>query len=384
MKLNTIVEHDQSGLEMVLDAMKELLEEKFIEGIKNRHHTLFDITQMKEMIGIYQHRMNLEANAVAKFSETFIGSFATQNNKCFNTAEVLFGKIRKTIASLKEIFFRTSAIDRTQLPEGSEVPSVFDRSPIGHGQYQADVFGMDSYPQEVKELYKALETLFTTATTTLALCHRMIEEEVETRNDIVQLRQIYNESCNELLETVSAASRFMSSTEQLPDNKLEELREKSGSDENEKFLKSGYHSFDKKVMTEFLIIKTVKQAHNDGLTEQEAFFWKNDHDKAMLVRKVIENFDKVKDVRGQAESLSSRVLVEFLKWCGVRECLEIQLYKTYFVPKYSTCGSLKPLGWNTISGARKELKEAGATDESLAHDFEQRLGEILPAKDSVA
>ena len=384
MILKTVVEHDKSGLEMVLDAMNELLEEKFVEGIKNKHRTLYEIKQMTELLGIYQHRINIKSNAVSKFAETFIRSFATPNNRCFNTTEELFTKIKSTIASLKDVFYKTSATDRTQLPEGVEVPTVFERSPLGHGNYTADVFGLSSYPKEVQDLYNALETMFSSATSTLALCHMMIEQEDTTRNDIVQLRQIYKESCNKMLEAVNAATAFITSSQELPENEMEKLREKAGSEDNEKFLKSGYHNYDKKIMTQYLIIKTVKQARNEGLTEQEAFFWRKNHKKALLVRKVIDNFDKIKDVEGQKGSLSSRVLVEFLKWCGVNESIETQLYKYYFQPKYSTKGKFKPIGWNTISGRRKELIDLGATGESLAKDFEKRLENVLTLQELAA
>ena len=210
----------------------------------------------------------------------------------------------------------------------------------------------------------------------LALCHEMIVKEEETRNDIVQLRQIYKESCEELLGAVKAASAFMVSTQELPENELEELREKAGSDEDERFLKRGYHSCDKAVLTQYLIIKTIKQARNEGLSDIEAYYWRKNHAKALKVRKVVEHFDEVANVKGQADSLSSIVLVEFLKWCGVPESQETQLYAKYFVPKYSLKGKYKPLGWNTISGKRKELKEMGDTDEKLANDFQQRLSAI--------
>lgn len=369
----TIVEHDKSGLEMVLDAMDDLLEEKFIEGIKNKHHNTYEIEQTTEMVGIYQHRVNIEAKALTRFSERFIRSYATENNKCFNTAEVLFKKIRSTIASLKKVFYKTTPVDYTQLPEGVEPPTVYKKSPLGHGDYTPDVFGMESFPKEVKNLYHAIDTLFSTSSVMLALCHEMIEKEEETRNDIVQLRQIYKESCEELLGAVKAASEFMVSTQELPENELEQLREKAGSDEDERFLKRGYHTCDKGVLTQYLIIKTIKQARNEGLTEIEAYYWRKNHDKALKVRRLVDKFDLIDDVKGQANSLSSMVIVEFLKWCGVPESQEKQLYLRYFVPKYIVNGKYKPLGWNTISGKRKELKEMGDTDEKLANDFLRRL-----------
>lgn len=371
----TIVEHDKAGLEMVLDAMDELLEEKFIEGVKSKHRNTYEIEQTTEMVKIYQHRVNIEAKALTRFSEKFIRSFATDNNKCFNTAETLFKKIRSTIASLKKVFYKTTPVDYTQLPIDVESPSVFDKSPLGHGDYTPDVFGIDSFPKEVQELYHAIETLFSISSVMLALCHEMIEKEEETRNDIVQLRQIYKESCEELLGAVKAASAFMVSTQEMPDNELEELRKKAGSDEDERFLKRGYHTCDKEVMTQYLIIKTINKARNEGLTEIEAYYWRKNHDKALEVRKVVENFDKINGVKGQANSLSSMVMVEFLKWCNVPESQETQLYSKYFLPKYSAKGTYKPLGWNTISGKRKELKELGDSNEKLANDFLQRLAD---------
>ena len=380
---NTIVEKDTSGLEMVLEALKNLLEERFIEGIRSKRRSLYEIGQMAELVQMYQHRVNIEAKAVSKFSENFIRSFATTNNKCFDTASVLFGKIRSTIKGLKDVFHKTTPIDRRRLPEGVEAPSVFDKSPLGHGEYTPDAFGLESFPKEVQDLYHAIDTLFSTSTAVLALCHLMIEEEAKTRNDIVQLRQIYKESCDELLGAVKAASAFIVSTEELPENELEERRKKAGLD-TDKFLREGYHSVHKDVLTQYLVIKTIREARSKGLTDIEAFFWRDCPDKVMKVREVIEKFDKIKDVKGQGNSLSSMVLVEFLKWCGVSESKETQLYKQYFIPNYSAKGKLKPLGWNTISGKRKEMKELGDSDEKLANDFEKRLSDSSSSEEGNA
>lgn len=363
---------------MVLDAMDELLQEKFIEGVKSKHRTIYEVKQTLEKVQEYQHRVNIEANALTRFSENFIRSFATSNNKCFDTAEVLFRKIRSTIASLKAVFSKTSPITYTQLPSGVEVPSVFYMSPLGHGSYTPDMFRLESFPKEVQDLYYAIETLFATSTTMLGLCHQMIKNEEEVRNDIVQLRQIYKESCNELLVAVKTAMAFITVNQELPKNELEERRQKIGSDNDERFLQPSYHSVDKSELAQFIVIKTVKQGRNKGLTDQEAFFWRENHEKGLKVRKVIENFDSINGVQGQANSLSSMMMVEFLKWCGVPESLEKQLYTEYFVPTYSTKGKYKPLGWNTISGKRKDVKEMGDTDEKLAGDFEKRLAESFP------
>ena len=48
MKFSTIVEHDDSGLLMVLDALDELREDRFIEGIRSKQRSHYEIMQMTE------------------------------------------------------------------------------------------------------------------------------------------------------------------------------------------------------------------------------------------------------------------------------------------------------------------------------------------------
>lgn len=379
----TVVEHDTSGLEMVLNALDELTEERFVEGVIARRYDEDDVKKMTEMVKIYQGRVNIESIALTRFSNRFIRQFATNNNNCFKTSELLFKKIRSTLAGLKKVFHKTTPIDRRTLPEGTEVPSVFDKSSLVNKEFTPDLYGLDSYPSYVYDFYKSIETLFASSASMLALCQMMIVQEEETRKDVVLLRQIYQESCDELTSTVKMASKFQLSNQELPENELDELKRRTGSDE-EKFLKLAYHSYNKEVLTQYLIIKMIRQARNQGLTDLEAFFWHKNTNKGLLVRKVIENFDLVIDVEGNGGKLSPRAIVEFLKWCGVNEALEKQLYKNHFLPHYLAKGKLKPIAWTTISGLRKDIKDDKISDSKLARIFAARLTNILTPEELAA
>lgn len=377
MRYNTIVEHDQSGIEMVLAAMNNLLQERFIEGIRTKHRTLEEIEETTELIYMYQHRMNIEQRRLTEFSKVFIRQYATENNKCFSTGEVMFKKLRSTMKSLKDIFHKTTNIDRRQLPEGVSAPSVFEKSPIANGDYSPDIFGMESFPEQVKNLYLAIDQLFNTAGSMLILCGEMIKAEEETRNDIDRVRQIYKESCDEMMAAVRAATTFISPSQDFPENAMERQRVTIGVKNEDEFLKQAYHIYNKEVMTQFLIIRALREARNDGLIGREPDFWLKNHRKALKVRKVIENYDSVSHAEGQKGKLCSYTIVEFLKWCEVSEERESELYKEHFIPNYQKYGKLKPLGWNTISGQRKYLKAQGETNKSLAEKFEKNLDQIL-------
>ena len=376
---STIVDKDESGLEMVLDALDKLNEERFIEGIRYRLRDAYEIGQVTEHLMSFQCRLNMEYRALTRFSENFIRLFATPNNKCFDTAQTLFNRIRSTLARVKDVFKEMTAIDRTQLPAGMEAPSVFEKSALASDSTQLELFGLDSFPQEARDLYSVIDTLFTTASMALTLCHQMIEKEKEVRNDPVLAKQSYDATFNEILGSVKGLTKYIRPSQEWEETEMDKSWQNTK--EEGKFCQKWYHVPDDKQLTLFVIRRDFEQAQNEGLTKEERFFWKGNTEKALRVRHVIEHFEEVEGVEGQKGKLSSKVIVEFLKWCGVVKSQEMQLYKEYFVPTYLASHPkkhLKPIGWSTIDGERKKWKDNNRSDESMAAMFESRLIAIFP------
>ena len=382
MVVTTIVENDLSGLERVIAALEKLTKERYIEGIRCRHRDMYDVEQQMEQVKKYQSRVNQEGNALVRFSVDFIRLFATDNNKCFETAKKLFGKLSSTLAGLKKEFKWATPIDRRQLPDGVEAPSVWDTSALCANEFTPDVFGLESYPPAVGDLYNALETLFVSAAQNLALSIQMINHEAEVRDDIIQLRQIFKSSCDELSQTIGYITQYTSNNQELPRSEMEERQNNAKSFDD--FLKSEYHRHDKKAMVLFLVNRTLREARRGGLTDLEAFFWGKNPEKALQVRQVVENFDRIPDVEGQKGKYSSKVVVEFLKWCGVPESQQKKLYNEYFCPKIIASGKLKPLGWSTIWTERKKDGDMQISDSRLVMRFENKISDILPPKEVTA
>ena len=269
---------------------------------------------------------------------------------------------------------------RRQLPEGVEAPSVFEKSALSTNEFTPDMFGLESYPAPVGELYNALETLFVSTTSNLALCHLMIGLEAEVREDPVQLRQIFESSCEELSHTIGYITQYVNPDQELPRSEMEESCQMKSFDV---FLKDEYHRRDRREMILFVANKIRREARRGGLTDLEAFFWRKNHEKALQVRRVVENFDSISGVEGQGGKYSSKVIVEFLKWCGVPESQEKKLYNEYFCPKIIASGKFKPLGWNAIWTERKKMADSGSSDSKLSIRFENKISDIL-AQEEVA
>ena len=370
MRYSTIVEKDDKTLLEIIDMLEQFEKERFIAGLQMRHYSTFQIEQTLDMVRSYQSRLNMEARALSNFSESFIRQFATDNNKCFKEAQRYFNRIRSTLCALKKVFQMTCQKSMAQLPEGKEHPSVFERSPLGKGAYMVDMYGLASYDDAVQQLYHEMETLLTTATATLALCHQMIENEKMIREDAELLKSIYHNSCQQLMGSVREYAGMMEAPDQLPETDLNKRRRKARSMDD--FLRAEYHNVPKQEFKKYVWLEAVRQGRNDGLTEEETFLWPNNHEKVQAVRWAIENFDMM-DVEGQLGKLNSVSMVYFLKWCGVEKAKEKRLYQ-YFCDTYK--GKFHPLVWSSISKERKEQHERGITDRGAAATF-QRMLEVV-------
>ena len=371
MRYSTIVEKDDKTLLEIIAALEQFEQDRFIAGIQARHYTKYDIEQALDMVNTYQSRMNIEARSLVRFSETFIQQFATDNNKCFETAERYFNRIRSTLCAIKKVFQKTTPRSMVQLPEGTQQPTVFERSSLSYGACVMDMWGLSSYDDCVQELYSRLETLMTTAAASLALCHQMIENEEKIRQDVHQLKNIYNESCEQLMSSVREFADFLGAVQQMPETELSERRKKSRS--MDEFLKNEYHNVPKKEFKKYVFLEVMRKGRNEGLTEEETYLFHDDREKVIMVRKAIEHFDEM-NVEGQLGKLDSTQIVYFLKWCAVEKKKEKRLYQ-YFCDNYK--GRYKLLVWSAVSKERKDQHDCGITDRGAADSFRQMM-ENLP------
>ena len=370
MRYSTIVEKDDKTLVEIIKALEQFEQDRFIAGIQARHYTKYDIEQALDMVTSYQSRMNVEARSLVRFSETFIQQFATDNNKCFETAQRYFNRIRSTLCAIKKVFQKTTPRSMVQLPEDKQQPTVFERSPLSYGACVIDMWGLASYDECVQTLYHKLETLLTTATTTLALCHQMIENEETIRQDTQQLKSIYRESCEQLMDSVREFAGFLGTVQQLPETELNRRRQKARS--MDEFLKKEYHNVAKQEFKKYVFLEAMRQGKNEGLTEEETYLFHDDYEKVRQVRWAIEHFDEM-DVEGQQGKLDSTRIVYFLKWCGVGQAKEKRLYK-YFCDTYK--GHYSLLVWSAISKERKDQRDGGITDRGAAACFQQMVDEL--------
>ena len=373
MKYKTIVDKNESSLLLIIKAAESFNAGGFLESLRKRNLSTYEIEQLTDEVREYQLKMNREVKALVRFSETFLSSYATENNRCFETAERLFNHIRSTISAARKLLRKTCPRRMGRQPEGKERPLFYLRSTLTMGTHTGDLFGIESFEASVQTLFENMTTFFSTVINTLALCHSMIVSESEIRQDADRCMSIYNDTCARLMDEVRQMSRWLESVRQLPESQL--LKRKNQARSEKSFARENYHQYTPAELKQMLVLEMVKKGHNDGLTDEEALFWPDDHDQALRVRRVIPLFDKL-GAEGMKGKMDSGVIIEFLKWCKVESKLEKQLYQ-YFCQAYKEqCGRLQTLGWSSVCQVRKDRREQQISDEEQAESFERRLAAI--------
>ena len=107
MVFNTIVEKDESTLKFLLQKAEEYKEERLLYSISIRRFTVIEIEMMTADIKESLARMSKEYISLLNFAAFFNKQYATNNNKCFDTAYYLFNRMNSTIACTKKIYKKT-------------------------------------------------------------------------------------------------------------------------------------------------------------------------------------------------------------------------------------------------------------------------------------
>ena len=86
MKYKTIVDKNEGSLLQIIKAAESFNAGGFLESLRKRNLSTYEIEQLTDEVREYQLKMNREVKALVRFSETFLSSYATENNRCFETA----------------------------------------------------------------------------------------------------------------------------------------------------------------------------------------------------------------------------------------------------------------------------------------------------------
>lgn len=388
MLYSTIVDKNEQGLLMIIEAAEKFEQGKYLNAIYDCRLKKDEVLSVTEYVKEYKAKLSKENLALAKFALTFNSEYATENNKCFDVAETLFIKIRSTISGSKRIYKKFCRTVRKRTPSfAPQRPSVFKRSELVNDYYSGQMFGIETYDECVQRLYEQLEDFFYELVKSLAFCRTIIKEENSIRNTPERCMHIYHECYDKMVSNSRMMVRLFKESKILPHSEIEERGNKAGSLRD--FICNNYHMCDPSQFQMHVVASELRKDSN--MTDEEKILFGADNtEMAEKARLVIQHFDELENNAHKGkhkDKHSAYCVASFMLWCGIGNTQDekVKLFvEEYFNKTYR--GEYPPVKTNAVNSAKNTLLHKSTEsnlDNELFHTKIDSLVKQYAQKDNI-
>ena len=369
----TNIEKSKEGLLQILEVIKNYEkdgEARFIAGIQSRNFSEYKIQQL---ICIVRERQNMSRRELLRLSEialTYNKLWATDDNNCFRDAEKLFRKIRSTLKGTKIIYKKFTPICRKRATDRDFHSSVFVKSTLAYAECGRDLYGLDSYSDNVSTLYAEMGAFFANVIAVLLICHRELEKEASISADAELCLKLLNDQCKTIVDDMKDVIGMVSKEKAEQDELLKKSK-KTGS--LKAFAQQGFHKYNIESITRYATSRAVENGNAYGLDDVEAIYFAQHPEKGKKAKEIMANFDTFAE-KGRGGKMDTTAIAEFICWT------ELGLAKgySYFATTYNGCYELpqKKSVWARFDNFKKldpQVAENGGMERKFASDFENRI-----------
>lgn len=344
-----ITEH---GLLYVIKKIELFTEDGFIASLYVRDMSdidiLLKIADVRECLSItYREFLSL-----SKFSLKFNTRWATEDNKRFSSTQIMLNKLRSSLASIKRSYRETCPIVRKQQPKGEMFrdrlrPSVFERSVLTNGGCARDLFGIESYSDNVQTLYVEQRALFANVLASLMLCYKEIEKEKQTKADPEKCVALLEKQCRDIMkelnDTIDMIQRPVT-------DEIQQFIDEMGLRE---FAQKGFHEYSvEDVRNHAISVYKQQNGAMSNFAQMAKMVWIKNPEKGKDVQLLIEHFDEFRPEN--RKKVSSDKILFFVNWCGdTVDCPQRQFYnilKTYYRNK-------ELVDWHSVTVKKNAIKD---------------------------
>lgn len=386
MKFSRNISKTGSALEemqLVCQFIENFDADRLISAIHARRCDRDDIVSIKADIDIQNARLTKQKISLEKFAQTFNKQWATDNNKVFDTALYTSNKIKSGYKGIKDLFKRFCPRIMKKLPDGKEQPTAIVHSSISRKEYQLTLFGIEEYPQIVKDLFVSMINFFNNLNECIKISREVIIEEKETEGDTKKLLELFLKALEEAVKRNLVVIEALESDPNLRNAMIQNEMISSDSENKilAKYKKLGeeglavedFHSHTPKDIDKLAIQIAIEEADTEKPTEIEVLlFNRNNEEKIKNIRYIIANYDRLlKDTKCKRGYIPALHLFAFIEWCNVLD--NVNTFLNYFKKRYLAAnGKFKVPGPTAISGAKNKLTKSG-TNSSINIDFHIKL-----------
>ena len=261
------------------------------------------------------------------------------------------------------------------------------RSPEGEREGEAEISAL---PPALLQLYQSASTLNSLTIDILNLCQRTMDKEAQLKTRSKKCLQMLQEAIQEAQENqrgiiqmclqMGKASACAAKTDDRP--LMSEVMKRYKS--LEEFAAAQLHQFSMSDINLYVVEKALTEHRLEGLSEEEAEWWKDEPQMAKDVRYVIEHFDELilemsekskkseKGEKGEKSKIPVKVISMLMQWSHLSRatilCSVPQFFR-YFRSIYK--GSLQ------LPSESNYHKYKGKYTEQMYQEFLQKIEQLL-------
>lgn len=306
MRYDDKYEKTEGRLTEVIDYIDDLTKDRFIASLYVRQMSPIDVQIRLAEVRRCLSTVNSESLRLAKLELTYNKDFAVVDNQRFTTAEVLFNRLRSSMAIIRRELRKSCPIIRRRPINPNIRPSVFERSVLTKGCCARDLFDITTFDESVQALYYEERALFANVIFSLAICYRVIKEERETRDNPELCVQRLDEQCERILAELEDVIDNM---KDIPECEIQKQIDRMGKNA---YAQKNFHERSIEEVKEYAIYLAQQRARDNQLSTDLSITFRTIN-RATDALIVITHFDELRPSnRKMMEALKIRL---FCNWC---------------------------------------------------------------------
>lgn len=285
-----------------------------------------EIISLTNNIIEYHVKLKRQKQYLFKFCKTFPKEFASEDNNLVDSSVKVSWRMRSGAACIKKVFKRFCKVSHKQLPAGISERQAHEVSLISTQNYILDLFGLSSYPQCVKDLFKEMFEFYMDLNECLEEGLRTVKEVKIIKGDARKCLEILIQACEKSKKSQRVLIEAILSD---PDMKKAVMNNKtfSGDDENpvlkayksnkdskELFAQKYYKNCSPKDVDKITIHEIESETDEDPYLSFAKVVFGNDETKIRKVNYVIEHFDELLPLKCKRNKIHAMNLFFFYEW----------------------------------------------------------------------
>lgn len=340
MKYSDSFSKTEEGILFIIDTLKCYSEDGFIASLYVRNYT--ELLLQKRLAEVRQclSISHYEYLNLVEFSLHFTSSWATNDNNRYTTAERMLNKLKISMESLKREFRKSCPISHAKLPDAEMKLSVFNKAVLARGGCARDLFGIESFKDNVQALFYEQRALFTNVLASLLVCRDVIRKEKATKADKPLCVKLLLKQCDEIIADMKSSIKH---TQAPVTCEIQQLIEKIGLNDA---AQQGYHQYDLEKLTDYALYRNANMQQAQVVSLDIKKCYQNAEDLRILFK----YFDEFRSEPKRKKPSSQKVLYA-INWMGKTNEWPSKACYDFLASKYE--GSLPK--WHTVSTKKNEI-----------------------------